>query len=85
VKLTLAAFGWKEASTAAAAFSVTEQVGALPVQAPDHPEKLELPSGSAASVTCVPSGCVVLQLVAQAVAVPPMVARSVPPPVPFLA
>jgi hypothetical protein len=57
-------------------------VGALPEQAPDQPENTALLPGCADSVTMVPSGCVVLQLLAQVLVCPLNVALSVPLPPP---
>ena len=71
----------KLASASAAALSVTVQVGAVPRHAPDQPENMPLPSGCAVSVTTVPAGCVVLQLMlVQVLDVPLTVAMIVPGP-----
>ena len=76
--------GWKVATAEVDALSITVQVGALPVHAPDHPEnKASLP-GCADSVIAVPSGRVVLQLPAQTEVCPFTVALSGPLPAPDL-
>ena len=54
-------FGRKLAATELSALRAKLQVGEVPEQAPDQPEKLELLPAAAVSVTTVPSGWTVLQ------------------------
>src|SRR5512146_2185639 len=52
-------FRLKAAVTDLAAFMVTEQLGEVPVHAPDHPAKFELEPAAAVRVTTVPAAKVV--------------------------
>ncbi len=62
------------AVTEVLAFMVNEQVGEVPVHAPDHPVKVEPAFGEAVRVTTVPALMVV----------PVGLLETVPVPVPFL-
>lgn len=82
----LLAWGWKLAVTDALEFKARLQVVAVPVQAPDQPVNKEPLSAFATSVTVVPRGCDVLQVLAlQATGKPFAVALTMPLPVPLRA
>src|ERR1700722_10771740 len=61
LKTSAPCVGLKVAVTCLLALRVTEQVGVVPVQAPDHPAKNELLIGAAVSVTWVPLAKLALQ------------------------
>jgi hypothetical protein len=68
------------AVTDLAAFMVAVQVPVPEHPAPDHPVKVEVPSGVAVSTTVVPESYVAVQLAPQLI--PAGVEATAPPPVP---
>ena len=77
-----ATLGLKLAVTALAAFMVTVQVEAVPLQAPPHPVKPEPPEAVAVSVTVLPAGYSCEQSDPQAM--PAGLLVTVPDPLPAL-